>query len=109
MEDEVVRWKQAANRTQNSGRAVGGRLFLTDERILFEPHRLDARTGGKPWGAALTAIVRVGTESADGNPFSGGLRTRLRLDLSDGNAEFFVVNHMDSLREVIETGIRKAR
>ena len=98
---ETVRWKRAANRTQSYWRAVGGFLFLTASRLLFEPNRVDAVTGGESWSAPLASIRSVGIEPRDGNPLSGGLRDRLRLDLADGDTELFVVNHVDDVVNVI--------
>jgi hypothetical protein len=97
---ETVLWERAANRTQAGRRAVGGRLFLTGSRLLFEPNRVDAATGGKNWSAPLASIRSVSTEPRDWNLFSGGLRTRLRLDLDDG-VELFAVNHLDEVVTVI--------
>ncbi len=96
-QSENVIWKRAANRTQSSGRAVGGRLYLTQERLTFEPNRVDAITGGRNWQAPLGHIAGVSRQSPDGNAFSGGLRSRLRLDLADGSVELFVVNHLDEV------------
>ncbi|MEV6358920.1 hypothetical protein [Nocardia asteroides] len=95
---EKVVWQQLANRTQGS-RAVGGRLYLTDTRLLFVPNHLDALTGGKRWEVSLTHLRAVGKQDPDGGLFSGGLRTRLRLD-TDAGTELFVVGEID---EVIAT------
>ena len=102
---ETVLWKRAANRTQSDRRAVGGRLFLTTSRLLFEPNRLDAVTGGENWSAPLASIRSVGIEPRDGNRLSGGLRARLRLDLADGDTELFVVNHVDDVVNVIKKAV----
>jgi len=98
---ETVARNWAANRTQSDRRAVGGRLFLTGSRLIFEPNRFDAVAGGRPWSVPLTSVRTVGTELPDGKPFSGGLRTRLRLDLVEGKTELFVVNHVEDVAEVI--------
>lgn len=98
---EEVLWKRAANRTQSDRRAVGGCLYLTAARLYFEPNRLDAMTGGQRWSAPLAAVRHAGTEQRDGNRLSGGLRTRLRLDLVGGGVELFVVNHVDNVAKVI--------
>jgi hypothetical protein len=55
-ESETVVWKQNANRTQSSNRAVGGRLYLTGTRLLFEPNRLDAVSGGRRWAVPLDSV-----------------------------------------------------
>ena len=100
-QSETVVWNRAANRTQSRGRAVGGRLYLTQERLVFEPNRLDALTGGAGWQTPLGRIAGVGSQAPDGNAFSGGMRTRLRLDLADGSVELFVVNHLDDVVRTI--------
>ena len=102
---ETVLWRRAANRTQSDRRAVGGRLFLTASRLLFEPNRLDAVTGGESWSTPLASIRSVGVEARDGNPLSGGLRARLRLDLVGGDAELFVVNHVGDVVDVIRQAV----
>jgi hypothetical protein len=109
---ETVVWNRAANRTQSSGRAVGGRLYLTQSRLAFEPNRLDAVTRGRPWQTPLGAIAAVGSQAPDGKApdgkapggkaQSGGLRTRLRLDLSDGSVELFVVSRPDEVVKAIK-------
>lgn len=102
--NERVVWKKTANHTQ-SGRAVGGRLYLTDTRLIFQPNRIDAATKGQPWSASLAAIEGVSTEAPDGNLFSGGLRTRLQLSMSGGDSELFVVNGADAAVQVIQEHI----
>ncbi|MBC7301256.1 MAG: hypothetical protein H5T78_09890 [Nocardia sp.] len=104
---ETVTWKYLANRTQNS-RAVGGRLYLTGERLLFEPTHIDALTGGRSWQTPLTSITAVGTQAPTGGMFSGGLRTRLRIDLRDGGTELFVVNKMDVPLAVLQRAIAES-
>ena len=103
---EKVHWKKVANRTQGN-RAVGGRLFLTERRLIFEPNRLDAATKGRSWSAPLKSIAGVGKDAPTGSLISGGVRTRLRLDLDDGHSEYFVVNGVHHVVEIIERAIRE--
>jgi hypothetical protein len=107
-EAETATWQRLANRTQGN-RAVGGRLYLTATRLLFEPNRVDARTGGHQWTAPLADIIAVGTEPRDGNPMSGGLRERLRLTLADGSAELFVISHLGEVIRVLRDAVTHAR
>src|SRR6266513_1848027 len=83
-------WSQGANRIQPSGRAVGGKLFLTDRRLVFCPHWVDGATGGKTWDAPLGEVAAVGITPKGGE--RGGRRDRLRIELVDGEEERFVVN-----------------
>ncbi|MFC6013473.1 hypothetical protein [Nocardia lasii] len=92
---EHVVWEQLANRTQGR-RAVGGRLHLTETRLLFVPNHLDAATGGKRWETRVSEVRGIGKEAPDGGLFSGGLRTRLRLD-TDKGTELFVIGEIDEV------------
>lgn len=96
--EEQVVWSRAANRIQPSGRAVGGKLFLTDRRLAFCPHWVDGATGGKTWDAPLADVSVVGT-AAEG----GKRRERLRLELRDGTEERFVVNRLADVVSRLET------
>lgn len=105
-DSETVVWRRAANRTQSANRAVGGNLYLTNVRLLFEPNRVDAATGGQRWSAPVNAIVSVGIQPRDGNAFSGGLRNRLRLDLADGSIELFVISKLDDAVRTLREAAR---
>lgn len=85
---EQVLWSQGANRIQPSGRAVGGKLFLTDRRLVFCPHWVDGATGGKTWEVSLATVAAVGTAEKRGR------RERLRIELADGDEQLFVVNRV---------------
>lgn len=102
---ETITWKRSANRTQSANRAVGGRLYLTADRILFEPNHIDALTGGRSWQGRLTDIATVGTQAPTGEKFNGGLRTRLLIELRDGTTELFVVNGVDRVVELLRAAM----
>ena len=85
---ERVVWSQLANRVQSSHRAVGGKLFLTDRRLVFCPQWVDGATGGKTWDASLATVAAVGTAPKRGR------RERLRIEIADGDEELFVVNRV---------------
>ncbi|WP_410871194.1 hypothetical protein [Nocardia sp. A7] len=97
---ENIIWQKLANRTQG-GRAVGGRLHLTGTRLLFVPNHIEAITGGKRWEAPLTQLRAVGRQSPDGGLFSGGIRTRLRLD-TDAGTELFVIDPIDEAIAILD-------
>jgi hypothetical protein len=96
--DEQVVWSLAANRIQPSGRAVGGKLFLTDRRLTFCPHWVDGATGGRTWDVSLAEVAAIGT-AAEG----GKRRERLRIELSDGTEEHFVVNRLADVVSRLQT------
>jgi hypothetical protein len=104
---EQVEWSKAANRFQGS-RAVGGRLALTDRRLVFAPNRLDALLMGRRWAVPLEQIRSVGVEprgSGNKSLFGGNLRNRLRIRSGDGE-ELFVINEVeDVLSRLTEAGL----
>ncbi len=81
---ERLEWKKNANRQQGPIRAVGGRLYLTNERLIFSPNRVDRITRGESWQTSLTEITEIGLEST-------GLRKRLSVAAGE-NTDLFVVN-----------------
>ena len=93
-----------ANRTQGS-RSVGGHLLLTDQRVLFDPHKLDSATGGTAWECSLTSITGVGMAARGSNPFNGSLRRRLRIACGE-SAEHFVVNKGHAIVSAIQQAAR---
>ena len=105
--DERVVWSQLANRVQSSHRAVGGKLFLTDRRLVFCPHWVDAATGGKTWSLPLANIARVGITPKGGDRFAGGLRDRLRVELVDGGQQLFVIKRLDEVVERLEAATER--
>lgn len=110
LENETVSWEKGCNRTQSSGRAVGGKMFVTNKRVLFSPHHFDAALGGEKLSIPLEAIEEVslespGTSGIKDRLWGGGARTRLRLDLTDGSAELFVMNGVSNAAEYIKSVI----
>ena len=89
MGGELVEWAVRANRSQGN-RAVGGRLFLTSERLVFVANRFDDTLGGGAWSRSRQDVDDVAVEPRGLHPFSGALRPRLRIVFPDG-VELFVV------------------
>jgi hypothetical protein len=102
---ERILFKPGANRSQGN-RAIGGHLFVTNQRVIFVPNVVDRLTGAKQWACTLSEIDGVGTAARTfDKPFSGGARRRLELHLDDDRRELFVVNHV----EAVEENLRKTR
>ncbi len=97
--EEEVQWSKPANRFQGS-RAVGGKLFLTNRRLLFNPQLVDGMIGGQRWSTPLELVSEVTVEpkgSGKAGKLGGGLRDRLKLVLGNGEEELFVVNKLDEV------------
>ena len=96
---ELVEWVSRATRTQGA-RAVGGRLLVTDRRLVFRPGLLDSVTGGQTLCLYFNEIVEVATElhcPAPGSPFQIGWRRRLKVVADDGTAVHFTVAEPDEV------------
>lgn len=107
---ETISESWLANRSQTF-RAVGGCLYLTNHRVVFEPHVIDANLGGKKCALPLEKIARVTLEPGKfrfAHFFSGGLVTRLRVETKAGRAEHFVVQHPEKIQSVIAKAVSSA-
>lgn len=104
-EGESISLARAANR-QVGGRALGGRLFVTSRRLVFEPNVVDRHTGGTRWECRLRSIrsVEVGRRSAT---FWGPLaKIRPRIFIStDSDQEAFLVNRARKVGQVISEAV----
>jgi hypothetical protein len=93
---ETVQWSRLAGRQQSALRTNGGRLFLTSKRLIHQPNRVDAMTGGKRWVTPRWTIRTIEMQPRSNvMPFLGmvaGLRNRLRVELLTGDIELFIVN-----------------
>jgi len=99
-EGEEIRWSSAANHAKRSWYAAGGRLIVTDLRVLFQPNRVDGVLWRRPWECPLDEVQRVASIDRDRTELlSGGARRRLGISTS-GGVEVFVVNRLDE--KVIE-------
>lgn len=103
---ETVVWSVLANRTQGRG-SVGGKLFVTSERVCFVAHRLDHAVRRSPDVAIpRDDIVDVGVEPPGSTmTLNGSMRARLRVTRRSGESEYFVVNRQrqvcDALRSTL--------
>jgi hypothetical protein len=70
----------------NSGRfgTYGGRLLVTNARVIFQPHRVSRLLGGRVWDAGRDTIVAT-------TPISSFPRG-VRLTFSDGSSRTLVIS-----------------
>lgn len=93
--DEVIEWSARANMMQLRIRAVGGRLYLTDRRLVFGRNKTESRLGGKEWSADLG-------ELASASP-SG--RRSIHVERNDGRVEKFIIGSPRDSAETVERAI----
>ena len=104
-DDEKIILAYPANHTQGY-RAVGGKLFVTDQRLFFAPNRIDANLRGAPVNLPRASVVKIGTTKPHYSlfqVFSGAWRTRLQLHTKDGSRYCFVVNDLDNVLTQMES------
>ncbi len=102
--DEAIRWQSSAGRSLNRWITSGGKLVVTNRRVLFQPNRFDAVTGKKPWECPLASVTGFEAVDRDLTVLAGGMRKRLGIQTSDG-VKIFVVNDLEEkvseLREIL--------
>ena len=98
---EPVVWERAASQPQRR-RLVGGRFFLSPSRLIFQPNRLEAATGGQVWVVGLHEIRAVLPER--------GLRRKLRIDVAgDRPPGLFYVADLDRNGEELVARVNHLR
>jgi hypothetical protein len=80
-EGEKVRWEARANRFQQRIRAIGGRIYLTDRRLVFAPNKFEEKIVGRAWSARLVELDRA---------FVRGPMKTVRIVANDGETQRFV-------------------
>jgi hypothetical protein len=99
-EGEDVRWEARANRFQQKIRSIGGRIYLTDRRLVFAPNKLEKKAAGHAWSARLSdldcAFVR------------GPLKT-VRVVANDGEMHRFVIWPRVESAATIDAAIQAAK
>ena len=99
-EGEEVRWEARANRFQQKIRSIGGRIYLTDRRLVFAPGKLEKKAAGHAWSARLSdldcAFVR------------GPLKT-VRVVANDGEMHRFVIWPRVESAATIDVAIQAAK
>lgn len=102
--DETIRWQSPAGRSLSRWITSGGRLIVTNRRVLFQPNRFDKLTGKTRWDCPLSSVTEFEVVDRDPTVLAGGLRKRLRIQTQDDH-EIFILNHLDEriaeLREFI--------
>src|ERR1700754_1785083 len=90
-----------ANHITSRARAVGGRLAVEGDVIVFRPHGFDRALYAKDWSAPLAEVeVSVAPRAPLSNLFLAGLRRQLRLSRG-GEDHHFIVNHVDRVADEI--------
>ena len=101
--NEVILRNTRANHLRSYG-GVGGRLFLTNQRLIFKPHLFNIRTEENSIPLENIAAIRT--------PHSDMLSSKLAITLTNNLLEFYVVRkRKDWLKEIENTvtAVKKAR
>lgn len=97
-----------ANYLREGKRPLGGKLYVTSQRLLFCPHLLDAFFGGSRAMIPLDDVEEVTIFDPDEHADSadeivgGGTQRRLRIQRTGGETTFFVLNNLDTAATTVE-------
>jgi hypothetical protein len=80
-------------------RAVGGRLYLTDRRLIFGRSRLEALLGGKEWSASLAELSYATPQDR--------VKT-IHIGTAGEGVERFIIGSKKESAEIIDRAIREA-
>jgi hypothetical protein len=98
--DEAIVQRWRANHTRGQI-AVGGALWLTTQRLIFEPHRFESGVMGRSvWTCRLADVTDVGIAPRGCAPFTGAWRRRLAVRCGPA-ADFFVISRVENVAEAI--------
>lgn len=90
------------NYLRAEGRPLGGKLYLTDQRLLFSPHVVDSVLGGEKAAIDVRDVDGVrrsdAPDSDDPDPPDS-----IRLELVDGSHESFVVDDPEAALEDVRS------
>lgn len=78
---------------------------MAEGQLRFRPNAFDKVLGGESADIPLEQITRLGIEPGRASLkelFSGGLRSRLRVELGDGSVELFVVGRPAKAVEILQ-------
>jgi hypothetical protein len=87
-------WEAWANHVRRSV-AVGGVLAVTDQRLFFQPNRIERWFRRKTWNCPRDSVVRFEAVARNWKAvLGGGVRRRLAIQTTTG-VEIFVVSDVD--------------
>jgi hypothetical protein len=108
-EGESITLAQAANR-QVGWRALGGRLFVTNRRLVFEPNVVDRNSGGKRWECRLETVRAVEVDRRSATFWGPLAKVRPRVFVSTDSAEeAFLVKRAREVGRAISAAVDAAR
>jgi hypothetical protein len=99
-EGEEVCWEARANRFQQGIRSIGGRIYLTDRRLVFAPSKFEEKVFGRAWSAQLADL--------DGAFVRGPIKT-VRVVANDGEKQRFVIWPRVESAATIDAAIQAAK
>lgn len=99
---ESVESSWYANYLRTEGRPLGGKLYLTSERLVFCPHLIDSFLGGDAWKIDLDRIHSVDPVRSNE---SGSPGDRLRVEFDEEEAASFVLNDLEVATGAIDEAV----
>lgn len=103
--DETVISRYPTNYFHGSRRPYGGRLYLTDRRLIFLPHFIDSFFGARRTSIDFSEINRIEAETAESNQHGphGSMPPRLEITTNEAIPHQFVVKNVQTVADDIRS------
>jgi hypothetical protein len=93
--DEVILFRDAASIYKNKWVAVGGKLFITNQRLIFIPTKAN-------FNKANVEIKRSNIEEITKRKSGGIMNNGMKLSYLDGSEHIFILNSRDEIVEMLK-------
>lgn len=106
--NESLQEKYPTNYFRGEDRPYGGRLYMTDRRFIFLPHRIDAILGAGHESIPFETINDVSSEEDfldESTLEERRIPPRIRIETLDGQHHFFVVEDLESTLETMQKAL----
>lgn len=106
--NEEVIASYSANFLRQDARPLGGKLYVTTNRVIFTPHLIDALLSGERYEIALGDVLEVKSHRPTGTDrYGAGKKERLLVRTTTDEEAAFIVNKLEAAVERIDTEVAR--
>lgn len=105
---EALLHKYPTNYFGGDDRPYGGRLYVTDRRLVFLPHRIDAVLGASRVSIPFRELNDISSETdflTNAEREDRRIPVRLRVETLDGTVHLFIVDDLDNVLVQVQEAV----